>query len=244
MPNSVRNARLKFRDIAKATIEGDIQHIPRSGEKSHRRVTQPRAKRVLMRGHAGHAFECAQKVVWAQVSVAAPICPSVCAVGRMALDLSYRHDAGFSIEWRRLAPPGTGACGEIEGPANANAIASSSHGTFCGSRAPDHCTSQPAVTTPAAEADAKTVKPSARSVHSCIGGQPLEVVRLVPEGHAAVTLTVLVAAFEAVPLIAEHQRAGGHDRAAGRGSVAERACHHDSNGVARMLLFERPVLRP
>ena len=43
------------------------------------------------------------------------------------------------------------------------------------------------------------------ATHAGIDGQLLEVVRLVPERHAAIAFAMFMPALEAVPAVAEHQ---------------------------------------
>src|ERR1044072_6411447 len=77
--------------------------------------------------------------------------------------------------------------------------------------------------------------------HSGIDGELLEVLRGIPERHAAIALAMFVAALEAVPWLAQHQRAGRHQPTAERGAVLKTACEHDRNDVMVMLFFERAI---
>ena len=76
-----------------------------------------------------------------------------------------------------------------------------------------------------------------------VGGDALEVLRRVPERHAAIARAVLVPALEGLAGAAEHQRARRHQLAAGRRAVLEAARGDDGDGDARVLLLERAILR-
>ena len=55
---------------------------------------------------------------------------------------------------------------------------------------------------------------------------------------------MFMAALEAVPGVAEHQRARRQQAAAKRGAVLKGSCKNDGDDVAIVLFFERAILRP
>src|SRR5262249_16544943 len=63
------------------------------------------------------------------------------------------------------------------------------------------------------------------------------------EGEAAVAGCVLMAAFEAAPLVAQQHGARGEDGGAPGRAVLERALRHRGNARSMVALFERPVAR-
>src|SRR3970282_2670670 len=77
---------------------------------------------------------------------------------------------------------------------------------------------------------------------SVVGSQALEVVRRIPERHAAVARGMLVPAFEALTGVAKHHRTGGHELTAERRSVLKAPCHDDGDRDMRVLLFEGMIL--
>ena len=76
----------------------------------------------------------------------------------------------------------------------------------------------------------------------CVTRDLLEEVGCVPEGHAAIALAMCVPALEALTAVAEHQRAGCHERGAEWRSVLETARQHGRNRVALVPFFERPIV--
>jgi hypothetical protein len=84
---------------------------------------------------------------------------------------------------------------------------------------------------------------SVRPLHARVGGQRPERVRREVERHAAIAGGVLVAAMKALPVVAEQQRTGRHQRTSRRRAVLKRARHHDRDRHAGVLLLERPIVR-
>jgi hypothetical protein len=63
------------------------------------------------------------------------------------------------------------------------------------------------------------------------------------ERNAAIAMTVLVSALEALAAIAEHERTRHQESLASRGPQLKRPGNDDGDGIGPMLLFESAIVR-
>jgi hypothetical protein len=89
---------IEVRHVTKSAIESDVDHFPIFRDETRGGGTDPGAPHVLVGGEAGHALECAQEMVRAEISRTRQPSKSEVLI-RMTVDhLNRRDDSSLSIQ--------------------------------------------------------------------------------------------------------------------------------------------------